>query len=66
MSQLTNTGHLTTAKASATRARQLTGANITLVEALKMGRSGGLQKKLSDAVASQSTPQQLKYSYAQE
>jgi hypothetical protein len=52
MSQLTNTGHyLATAKASATRARQLTGTNITLLEALKMGRSGGLQKKLSDAVA---------------
>jgi hypothetical protein len=42
---------LAAAKASATRARQLSGTNITLSEALKMGRSGGLQKKLSDAVA---------------
>jgi hypothetical protein len=68
MSQLTNTTdhYLATARASTTRTRQLTGTNITLVEALKMDRSGGrLQKKLSDAVAKAGL-KQLKYSYTQD
>jgi hypothetical protein len=64
--QLTDKGHyMAMAKAATSRARELSGTNITFVEALKKGKSGGLQKHLSEAVA-KARAKQLKQSYAQD